>query len=821
MPIEREKVLVNRISFFAPSRRSAATSGYPVKKHPSLKYLGQILLLALVAVLQMNPAMVHAEKQPTPKRILILNSFNISNQWENTVRKSFRAAMAGSQVGTLEISEEILDLSSGTAKGHKDILVKLLQVKYSQRGLDLVIGVSDPASEFLLEHGEALFPGIPIVISGSGKEAFKHPPQNRPVTSVYFEFDMLAGLKFALKMLPATRKVLVVAGSDPLSRYLRKLAQKQLAGLGPSPKVTYVPEMTMEEIKSLVSGLPPGHLVLYIAVGKDSAGKKYNPNEACQMISDAANAPVIAITDTNMGSGILGGSLASAEAKGRTLAKVALRILAGENPDDIPATRVPDHVVFDWRQLKRWNLLDHPLTTGAEVRYQQYSFFDLYWHWVLVGAGLLVLQTLVILLLLVQRRLKREKERERQRSEKALRESEELYRQMFHADRVMQLLVDPQNGAVVDANQAACEFYGYSHSEMTSKKVFDINTADPGKITALLSEIENRKTHSFHTKHRLASREIRDVEIYSSPLTQQGRTLLHSSLFDITKRKQAEKALRVSEEKFSKVFFASPVPTTITTLKEGRILEANNSFLKRIGYSREECLGQTSIELGLWSDPNFDRQRMLDLFHQQGYLRNIEVKTPLKNQARTLLWSADSIFYDNQECLLRVHIDITERKQAEEALLRSETQFRVLVDSAPVGIVIQTGGNIVYVNNKAVEAFGAQGEEELLDQSILERVNPGLHDLVKDHIILMNQDKLSPPPMEYQFVKLDGSPFNVEVLSVPIHYQEADGALVFFQDITRRKKTGGGKAKAGGPTAPIAENGGYRHSGRRHSPRFQ
>jgi two-component system cell cycle sensor histidine kinase/response regulator CckA len=736
----------------------------------------------------MASAAARAEGRPAPKKILILNSFRISIPFEVKSSKAFRSSMATYQAGPIEIYEEHLDLSSKTALDHKAALVELLKIKYSRQNLDLVIAVGNPASDFLLEHGQELFPGISQVISGNSTDAIKYPPRNRRMTSVYFEYDLRGGLEFALKLLPATREVVVVTGSDPFSKYLKKTARKQLAGLKTFVEVSYIPEMTLEEMRKLVSQLPADHLVFYIGFSMDSAGNFYKPHKACQIVSQASSVPVIGITDTYLGHGILGGSLISAEALGINLADVAQRILTGENPDDIPATKAQNLVLFDWRQLKRWDLLNHPLITGGEIRYQEHSFFDLYWHWVLAVSGLLVLQALVILLLLVQKRLKREKELERQKSERILRESEERYRQMFHEDQVMQWLINPQNGAIVDANQAACDFYGYSHEEMTAQNIFEINTADRKNTTELITEVRNRKTISFQAKHRLASGEIRDVHVYCNYLSHQGRTFLHSTVFDITKRKQAEKALQLSEDKFSKLFFSSPVSIIITTMDEGRLLEVNDAFLEQSGFSRQQCLGRTTIELGIWPDASSYRSKLLELCKRQGYLRNIETKVCFKNQIRTGLWSTDTFIYDNQECLFNVLIDITERKQTEEALLRSEAQFRTLVDKAPVAIVIQINGKNAYANHKAIETFGAKSEKDLLGRSVLDRVPDRFQEMAKERIRLLNQEKIGEPNVEYQYLRIDGTPFDVEVMSVPIHYQGEDGALVFFQDITEKKK---------------------------------
>ena len=514
------------------------------------------------------------------------------------------------------------------------------------------------------------FPASPRLSREEGKSQLRTPREIGLMTSVYFELDMMETIKFALELFPAAKDVLVVTGSDPVSIYLEKLARKQLAELGTPPRVTYLSGKTMEETLDRVSRLTSSYLIIYLGLAKDSAGKIFLPTNACQMIAEAANAPVFGLFDTIMGHGVVGGSMASAKEIGRIAATVSVRILAGENPDDIPPSKAPDYVVFDWRQLKRWGLLDHPLVAGAEIKYRQYSFFDLYWHWVLVGCGLFLLQTIVILLLLVQHRLKREKEHERQRSEKILRESEERYRQMFHSDKVVQLLVDQDDGAIIDANQAACEFYGYIHPEIINKNIHRINAAAPDKVSKLMAEVTKGDTLSFKAKHRLASNEIREVEVYSSPLTQQGRTLLHSTIFDIT-----------------------------------------------------------------------------------------------------------------------------ERKRAQEALLRSEVQFRTLVDNAPMAVVILTEREIVYANNKAIEAFGTDDKEGILGQSVLGRIDPRYHDLAKKSLKMVCQDKLSLSPMEYQLIKLDGSLFDGEVLAVPMHYGEEECALVFFQDISHKKKREADKQK--------------------------
>ncbi|MGH8056494.1 MAG: two-component system sensor histidine kinase NtrB, partial [Candidatus Entotheonellia bacterium] len=133
---------------------------------------------------------------------------------------------------------------------------------------------------------------------------------------------------------------------------------------------------------------------------------------------------------------------------------------------------------------------------------------------------------------------------ERRRAEEKLRESEARYRQMFENNRAVKLLIDPNSGAIVDANPAAAEFYGYSLDVLRAMRITDLNTLPPAQVAVEMGRAASMRRLTFVFRHRLASGEIRDVEVHSSPLNLQGRTLLYSIIHDITEHKQLEERLR-------------------------------------------------------------------------------------------------------------------------------------------------------------------------------------------------------------------------------------------------------------------------------------
>lgn len=134
--------------------------------------------------------------------------------------------------------------------------------------------------------------------------------------------------------------------------------------------------------------------------------------------------------------------------------------------------------------------------------------------------------------------------------------------------------------------------------------------------------------------------------------------------------KQAEAALaeaeggrKLSEQKFQKVFRSSPIPFSITTLKEGRFLDVNGAFEHRYGYSREEVLGRTVHDLNIWEDPA-DRVRMVTQLQQSGPIRNVITRLRTKSgEIKLTAYSADRIQFDGQSCILAVSEDLPEYDQ--------------------------------------------------------------------------------------------------------------------------------------------------------------
>jgi PAS domain S-box-containing protein len=183
---------------------------------------------------------------------------------------------------------------------------------------------------------------------------------------------------------------------------------------------------------------------------------------------------------------------------------------------------------------------------------------------------------------------------------------------------------------------------------------------------------------------------------------------------DITERKHAEEMLHRSEEMFSKVFRLSPESITLTSLKEGRYVDVNESFLHVIGYSRDEVIGRTATELNIWIDPN-DRARLIQGLKEQGSIRNLEIRMRTKSGGvGTVLMSSEIITINNEPCALTVTTNITDRKRTEETLQENEKRMKSIIQGLSIAAFVIDSNHRVLYWNKALEELSNIRAEEII-----------------------------------------------------------------------------------------------------------
>jgi len=310
---------------------------------------------------------------------------------------------------------------------------------------------------------------------------------------------------------------------------------------------------------------------------------------------------------------------------------------------------------------------------------------------------------------------------EHKRREEALRASERLYRQMFENNRAVKLLIDPESGAIVDVNMAACDYYGYTRDEMLALHVWDINVRGEEQMKMHIGRAATNERNYFQFRHMRANGEIRDVEIHTGPIEIGNRKLLFSIVHDITERKRAEKALQQSEEKYRVIFDYAPVGIYQST-RDGRLVTANATLARMLGYDSVDELLTKNLERDIYLDGK-QRDELIRRFEPYAYANNVELQWRRKDgsaiwvqlNAHGVRSSHGSLFFEG------FVYDITERKSFEELLRKQSAAITASMDG--IGILDERL-EFTYVNDSLARLFGYTDHNLLIGRSLCDLYEP-------------------------------------------------------------------------------------------------
>jgi signal transduction histidine kinase len=369
------------------------------------------LLLALAAMGLAPWFAGRASGQELPTRtVLLMYPQEQEMAWYSGIDHGLRSTLQASSSYEVEFYSEYLDLVRFSEGRQVDGLAEYLRVKYRGRKIDLIVVVSSLTLQFLIDRGEQLFPGVPVLFTSVNSTVVQQLTLRPNITGVAVQRSYGDTLDLILRLQSDTREVIVPVGASPRERAWGVDQQVALKPFETRVRITYLNDLRMSQLLDRLRHLPPHTVVLFSALFySDAAGRSFLPDEALRLVCEAANVPVYGTDAHHLGSGIVGGALYDMEAPGLAAGRMARRILDGESVERITVeTLNPTHNMFDVRQLARWGISERSLPPDSVVFYRTASVWDLYKRYIIGFVALLFLQGSLILTLASQaRRLRR------------------------------------------------------------------------------------------------------------------------------------------------------------------------------------------------------------------------------------------------------------------------------------------------------------------------------------------------------------------------------------------------------------------------------
>ena len=378
----------------------------------------------------------------------------------------------------------------------------------------------------------------------------------------------------------------------------------------------------------------------------------------------------------------------------------------------------------------------------------------------------------------------------RKRVVEELRASEERYRYLFESNPHPMWIYDVESLKFLAVNQTAIDTYGYSAEDFEHMTVRDIRPSEElPRLDQAIANLDRAANTRGMWSHRKKDGTIIDVEVVSHPFRygdRQARLVLAN---DVTGRVRAQRALEDSERRYRSLFDLTPLPIWVRERDSLRFLEVNDAALKAYGYTREQFLSMTTLDIR----PVEDLERYRRVLHHNHNAQSATRSTGRHRKSDGSIMDVEVtshvLTFKGLAARLTVVNDITEQKRAEAALRASEHQLRLVTDNIPAMMAYHDAALICRYANRRYQDFYGLSDDEVIGKHQREILGEDGYAAALPYLRRL----LEGEALSYQrtHTRSDGAQREIEVTGIPDRTPagEVGGFYVMIQDITERKRT--------------------------------
>lgn len=346
-----------------------------------------LAVLLLLVVWTVPGRAQSARPSGVQRRVLVLHLTQPDSRLSRLIDETYRRELGAALGDRLDYYTEYIDTYRFSEPVWRRGFREFLRDRYGPIGLDLVITPNTAQLRLVRDEDGGIFGDVPIVFhAGAGVQG------DARSTGVVSRVDLAAGLQTALDLHPRTRRVIVILGSGAFDTDYANLAKVQLQPFADRVTLEYLIAEPVDEMERSLARLPDDTIIYFLVYSQDAAGRHWLPFDAALRVAAAANVPVYATHEGYLDTGVVGGRLFSTQKTVEASAALALRVLAGENPGDMPVREIDPYIIaFDWRQLSRWRIDEAALPAGSLVMFRPPPAWPRYRGIVLAAAASVVL----------------------------------------------------------------------------------------------------------------------------------------------------------------------------------------------------------------------------------------------------------------------------------------------------------------------------------------------------------------------------------------------------------------------------------------------
>jgi PAS domain S-box-containing protein len=309
------------------------------------------------------------------------------------------------EIPGVDIRLEYMDAKRYDDAAHLQLFYDYLSQKYAGEKFDLVIVADDYALYFMQKHGESLWPGTPVVFCGINDYSLDMQKKNPGYTGIVEQADIEENIRLIERLHPDARSLYLINDNSLTGEALRRVEAEAIRKLTRLKVISLDgSQLTFEELLAVLEKLPPDAVVVHQLWLRDKSNRNYSHEEVVPLITQHSPVPVYAFADIYLGFGVVGGKLLSWAEQGKVVANMAIQILSGADPRNIPVQiNTPCIYKFDNNALSRFNISASKLPPGSQIINTPVAFYSRYKKEIWIACLIFGIQSLLIVFLFMSR----------------------------------------------------------------------------------------------------------------------------------------------------------------------------------------------------------------------------------------------------------------------------------------------------------------------------------------------------------------------------------------------------------------------------------